>query len=85
MQTSRTVLKADLIAAGIYEDYHNCSLTNYRGPEEVRKALKGYIMNLEDMRDKGGSFFMWGKWNLGKTTAGMILGKAYLINDYPVP
>lgn len=80
----RKMRREALIAAGIFEDYHACTLANYRGPKIMRDRVRKYIDHLPKMFRTGLSFLMFGENNAGKTTLAMILAKAFLINDYSV-
>lgn len=76
--------KSTMLACGVYEDYFNVTLDNYRGNKNNLKHVEKYINNLDTVRKNGLSLLMIGDNNCGKTSLAMIIAKACLINGLSV-
>ena len=72
--------KLQLLDAGIMEDYWPITLDNYTGPKRPLRLIQKYIQKLPDIRKEGLSLLFYGVNNAGKTSAAMILAKAFLLN-----
>jgi len=67
--------KAQLISAGIGEDYWSCDFSNYDGPKEPRDVTIRYLKCLDNMAEKGIGILYVGPYGSGKTTLAFIAMK----------
>lgn len=72
------LVEAQLVHAGIGQDYYHVDFPNYQGPDKAKKATIRYLKELEVMKQKGIGLMYVGPPGPGKTTAAMICMK-YLV------